>query len=357
MKFLCDHYQTKEALALWAGVNECVISKHFFWSAGTLIQKSQEGLLRSLLYDVFLQCPQAAQEVCPIRWAAAMRGEKDPESWKLPELRHTVLKLAEYHNLRYKFCFFIDGLDEYDGDHHDIIRIMATLAASPNIKLCLSSRPWNIFEDAYGRALDQKLYLQDLTRNDISLYAHHRLEEHPNWVAPLDDAEKLHCRQLILEITEKAQGVFLWVFLVIQSLHEGLTNGDSIPVLHRRIRTLPADLEQFFKHMLSTVDPFYHAQMVQSFQVANASSGALPLMLYVFMDEELDHAGFALKAPVHQMPMYNVQRQHERMKRQLNGRCKGLLEVHSNPMEISYLKYEVDFLHRTVRDFLRTREM
>ncbi|ORY18129.1 hypothetical protein BCR34DRAFT_554240 [Clohesyomyces aquaticus] len=32
----------------------------------------------------------------------------------------------------------------------------------PNIKICLSSRPLNIFEDAYGGSPDHKLYIQDV---------------------------------------------------------------------------------------------------------------------------------------------------------------------------------------------------
>lgn len=356
MKFLCDHVRTQEALSLWAYPWKCIISSHFFWSVGTPMQKSQEGLLRSLLYDIFKQSPMVVEEVCPDRWAAAHQGRRDNELWTLSELRKAIKRLAACRNLGIKFCFFIDGLDEYDGDHAEVIRILGTLSTSPHIKLCLSSRPWNVFEDTYGRNPKRKLYLQDLTRNDIKCYVKAKLEEHLNW--DLLPSEDTRYKDIVKEVTKKAEGVFLWVFLVIRSLQEGLTNGDTLADLQRRIRTLPADLEEFFKHMLDSVDSFYHDRMVQTFRVAMCSPIPLALMIYSFLDEGFEDEKFALNAPFRQMPDHVIELRHEQMRRRLNGRCKGLLEVYRNPsLDPYYLGHQVDFLHRTVRDFLRTKEM
>jgi hypothetical protein len=296
------------------------------------------------------------EEVCPDRWGAAQQGHKDNEPWTLPELRKTMTRLAACKNLGAKFCFFIDGLDEYDGDHLEVIRILDILSTSQHIKLCLSSRPWNIFEDAYGRSTRRKLYLQDLTRNDIRSYVKAKLQEHPNW-DPLLSSD-IRFKDIVKQVTKKAEGVFLWVFLVMRSLQEGLTNGDTLTDMQRRIQTLPADLEQFFKHMLDSVDYFYHDQMVRTFQVAMSSPIPLALMIYSFLDEGLNDEGFALNAPFRQMPDHIINLRHEQMRRRLNGRCKGLLEVYRNPaLDPYYLGHQVDFLHRTVRDFLRTKEM
>ncbi|RDW63383.1 hypothetical protein BP6252_10928 [Coleophoma cylindrospora] len=357
MKYLCDHNSTREALTLWAQPQEPVISTHFFWSSGTTMQKSQEGLLRSLLYDVFKQCPKVVQEICPGRWAAAKRDDSEPEPWSLKELRQVINKLATCDGFGAKFCFFIDGLDEYDGDHAEIIKILGALGSSPIIKLCISSRPWNIFEDAYGKDVKRKLYVQELTHHDIRHYVQRKLEEHPNWEVLPSESQKY--RQLVEEVTTKAQGVFLWVYLVVRSLHEGLTNGDTLSILQLRIRNLPADLEQYFKHMLESVDPFYHMQMVRTFQVAMTSDSPLALMIYSFLDEDFESEKFALHAPKRQMPTQEIDRRHKQMRRRLNGRCKGLLEVGKNSAEEQdeYTSYQVEFLHRTVRDFLRTKEM
>jgi hypothetical protein len=183
MKYLCDHPRTSDALGAWAQKDKVVISTHFFWCSGTTIQKSQEGLLRSLLYDVFKQCPQIVGKVCPERWAAVTGYETKPEPWTLSELRQALQKLSFCYNIGVKFCFFVDGLGEYDGDYSEIIRTLSALADSRVLKFCVSSRPWNIFEDAYGKDAAKKLYMQDLTHNDISYYVERKLKEHPKLVA------------------------------------------------------------------------------------------------------------------------------------------------------------------------------
>lgn len=65
------------------------------------------------------------------------------------------------------------------------------------------------------------------------------------------------CKNLQIEIVSRAQGVFLWVFLVVRSLVQGLTNADRITDLERRLRSLPTDLETYFRHMLDTIEDVY----------------------------------------------------------------------------------------------------
>ncbi|KAI1733538.1 hypothetical protein F4680DRAFT_441318 [Xylaria scruposa] len=75
-------------------------------------------------------------------------------------------------------CLFtIDGLDEYSGEHDGLIRMIKELGTAPNVKMCVSSRPWLDFSDATS-ASPWKLYLQDLTKSDIKIYVHDKLEAH-----------------------------------------------------------------------------------------------------------------------------------------------------------------------------------
>lgn len=97
--------------------------------------------------------------------------------------------------------------------------------------------------------------------------------------------------------------------------------------------------------------------MIHTFQIATNSPKPLPLMLYRFISEEFENEGFSVHSTVRPLSPGEIALHHERTRRQLNGRCKGLLEVHENDSEGTYLGFQVDFLHRTVRDFLRTKEM
>jgi hypothetical protein len=355
MKYLSGHRRTLQTLKLWAKSQRCITAKYFFWSAGTTMQKSLRGLLQSLLFDIFKKCPDVISVACPENTTSyeGLLDMHDP--WCIVELSSMVRRITHCKKMAAKFCFFIDGLDEYDGQHFDVIKILDNLAKSPNIKICVSSRPWNIFEDAYGHDLTRKLYLQDLTRQDIKIYVKHRFDKY--FAQLLRTSQDKRFQELLEEITNRAQGVFLWVLLVVNSLLEGLTNGDSIALLFSRLRRVPTDLESFFGHILNSIDDIYHEHMARNFQIALAALKPLTLMTYSFLDEEVENGASALERPVKPMDNYKLSSRHQQMRRRLNGQTKGLLEARRDPAGTDYFGYRVDFLHRTVHDFLRTNDM
>ncbi|KAF9878380.1 hypothetical protein CkaCkLH20_03872 [Colletotrichum karsti] len=355
MKYLGNHPRTSELLSAWAEPQECIVASHYFWSAGTELQKSIDGLVRSLLYEIFRQMPDLIDNVVleesgqsEYRFQSGEYGR----AWSIFELERIVNHLVDCDKLALRFCFFVDGLDEYDGDHHKLIKILSRLASSPNVKLCVSSRPWNVFEEAYGKSSLWKLALQDLTQDDIRRYTESMLKEHPNW-GEYSKAEQF----LVKEITKKAQGVFLWVFLVVRSVHEGVTNGDAVSTLQRRVSQLPQDLETFFKHTLKSVNPFYHGQMAQMFYIALQAEEPLNIMLYSLLDYCTQDVSQVLQLSVQPMDKYEVFTRRNQMIRRLDGRSKGLLEIQTDHAASDYLGPRVTFLHRTVRDFLLTKEM
>jgi len=364
MKFLSDHSRTAELLSSWSSPQEHAAASHYFWSPGTRLQKSLEGLLRSLLFDIFRRLPDLIPTVLNDdhlypdddydEGVSSRLDEGRP--WSMFELGQAMDRLATCPDMPVRFCFFIDGLDEFDGDHNEVIRILGRLASSPSIKICVSSRPWNVFEDTYGTANHWKLSLQDLTQDDIHHYTESMLREHPNWKYYSSNFTAA-TPDLVEEITEKAQGVFLWVFLVVRSLYEGLTNEDTVSTMQERISQLPQDLEAFFKLILNSVDPFYHRHMAQTFRIALQAEEPLSIMVHSFADQCALDKRIALQCSVAPMDNYEISRRHQQMRRRLNGRCKGLLEVQADPSDIDYLGPRIGFLHRTVRDFLLTKEM
>ena len=69
MKFICDHAQTRDHLRFWADSSskQVVIAKFFLWISGSRLQKSQEGLLRGLLFEILRQCPELTPHVLATR--------------------------------------------------------------------------------------------------------------------------------------------------------------------------------------------------------------------------------------------------------------------------------------------------
>ncbi|OIW32071.1 hypothetical protein CONLIGDRAFT_612403 [Coniochaeta ligniaria NRRL 30616] len=348
MKHVTHNKHTRAALSRWARPKQLVVASYYFWSAGQLLQKSLYGLLRSLLHDILDQVPGASHDVCSRLWEEDNPGEVIGKEWSLSELHDCLQKLSKQNTLQSRFCLFIDGLDEYDGDHIEICRTLLTLCQSADFKICVASRPWNVFETELGKNELQKLYIHELTQDDIRKYVTDRLHQHPQWSEACSEDVRSHT--LVQEIAERSHGVFLWVFLVTRQLREGLVNGDTFDDLLKRLESIPTDLEQFFKHILDSVDPFYHVNMARTLQIALVAvdNRGFPVPILAFHDMEYHDTDYALNQPVIPFTPEEAREFLRPTRRRLNGRCKGLLEIHND---------SIQFLHRTLWDFLKTGEM
>jgi hypothetical protein len=71
MKFLGNHHKTLAALRKWAGSCQLVIAEHFFYYAGSHMQKSHQGLLQSILSQVLpaASSQNPASIICEERWS------------------------------------------------------------------------------------------------------------------------------------------------------------------------------------------------------------------------------------------------------------------------------------------------
>ncbi|KAK4443552.1 hypothetical protein QBC34DRAFT_477084 [Podospora aff. communis PSN243] len=380
MKFLSTNTVTTRKLNEWAlsrqpGVKTCLVrAEFFFWVAGgDKMQKSHEGLLRSLLYQILRQCPDMISEVYSTAWRAFFPLEADAKmsaadiettlsartSTTVPELLDAVRRVGvAAARTGMNFCFFIDGLDEFEGHPREMIQLIRELRKLPNLKLCVSSREWNEFEDEFGREKTHKLYMQDYNSTDIRSYVYSTLIQDRHF-QELED--KSMGEDLAREIVKCANGVFLWVFLVVRSFQEGLSNGDSIDDLRRRLRELPTDLNQYFERIvLSDVSEFYRGFSAEMFSIALTSPEPLPLMTYWFMAEGRDDPQHAIKMQINPLSMPQINKRLEDAKRRLKACCKGLLEpqlLQANQYGLlpssAFFLWRVSFLHRTVKDFFR----
>ncbi|KAK4446070.1 hypothetical protein QBC34DRAFT_153266 [Podospora aff. communis PSN243] len=352
MKFIASHSSTRQHLSRWSGAAKLVVAQHFFWNAGTELQRSREGLIRTLLYDVLSQATELIPIVCKRRWADGYSTRKSGLPWSIEELQSTLQMLGDETKFgtRFCFCFFIDGLDEFGGDTFDICRSMTDLCRQSRIKMCISSRPWNVFETYLGGDAGRKIYIHELTQNDIRSFVESQIRGFEA-DSDLDLVARDHghpAPDLVEEITRRAQGVFLWVYLVTELLREGIINGDGVEELWSRLDSIPSDLGLFFKHILESVEPFYHAKQADCLLIALAANGPLPVELYAFHELEYSDPEYALKQPVRPISNEAMQKLKSPLAKRLNARCKGLLEIANR---------QVNFLHRSVRDFLRTPEM
>ncbi|KAM0703614.1 hypothetical protein Q7P35_009553 [Cladosporium inversicolor] len=354
MKHLNQSPQTRESLKVWAGKRQLFVADFYFWITGTRMQNTQEGLVQSILHEILRQEPALIEKAVPARWEQNALFHQNPSPWALTEL-YDALDAVMREKPAACFCFFIDGLDEYSGDAGEQGRFAAKilkLASSPAVKVCVASRPWTAFDDVFGGHPKRMLAVEDFTRDDMARFVRDTLEESPQFAAVISQDPR--AKALIQEIQDGAQGVFLWVTLVVKSLLSGATQQDDVEELTVRLRELPRDLKGFFQRMLDSVDDSYEVHASRILLLTQTTT-PLPLMAFSWVRLEIRNPEYAVQGKIEQLD------DDERRKRQarlfLNKWSKDLLVVYdSGPRgdgtgDIADLK--IDFLHRTVGEFLR----
>lgn len=368
MKYVHDQPQTAALLSKWAGVLPLVKAGFFFWYPGTLMQKSQNGLLRSILYQVLEKEPRLTPLAYEQIWQQYNGTGDKLLSLSRGELIRAVTRITTQQVFPLKPCLIIDGLDEYDGDHQEIVDLFETMTKSPTTKILVSSRPWLLFKNAFIRY--PKLILQDLTREDIRRYAETILSSSSRMVE-LQKEEPLSANTLVGDIVEKSSGVFLWVKLVVRSLLSGLMNNDCIDDLNRRLEELPSDLERLYIFILKRIDPFYLKQAIRLFRIVCQSRRPLPTLAVSFAND------FDPKQPITPenkvMSSLDTAKLCVQVEDRIQSQCLGLLEcvVGGNRLVsgegliddtmfldglMYYAKFQpqprrVQFMHRSVKEF------
>ena len=167
--------------------------------------------------------------------------------WSLRELRIASKGVVKQKLMSLSVCLFIDGLDEYSGNHEEIVELFETIISSSankqtNLKACITSRPLTVFEHDFRH--HRRLKVQHLTDGDIWTYVSTALATYGEMN---EDADKDVGRtiDLVNAVVRKASGVFLWVRLVVTSLGEGLRDRDRLSELQARVSEIPQDLEGF----------------------------------------------------------------------------------------------------------------
>lgn len=164
---------------------------------------------------------------------------------------------------------FIDGLDECTGNDRETIKILRSITQkSADVKVCVSSRPETVFMDQFNNNPDRRP--QDLTSDGINLYVSGILHNDEKMKTLYHD-EKAEALKLEEEIVSAANGIFLWVELVPNSLITGLGNLDDIAQLREQLVRVPPEIEELYKHMLKNIDGIYAARIFGIMSIAQHS--------------------------------------------------------------------------------------
>ncbi|KAK3986384.1 hypothetical protein QBC44DRAFT_222338, partial [Cladorrhinum sp. PSN332] len=358
MKFIWSHPGKSAYLGTWSKNRPLIMASFFFWYLGTPLQKTQAGLLRSLLHDILVQQPNLIPAVMPdlcreaTKDSAAGANLGDPSITELTRWFKNLACNLQQHQ-RYRFCLFIDGLDEFVGDHPDLADFLVGIASkSKHMKLVVSSRPLTAFTEAFRDV--SSLRLQDITEGDIRDYANEMLSKK---LSPKLGSE---WDSFLEEIVTKSSGVFLWVSLVVKSLLAGLRDGNTVSELRERLNELPSDLKDLYQHMLDRIPANYRLQASEIFQITLTNVGdwdrndLMPQLTLLELAFALDKSTFPFGKPPQALSRKQQKQMASETEVRLRARCLGLFEVHRMGHRKDLHDAPIDFIHRTAVEFLST---
>jgi hypothetical protein len=352
--------------------------------------------MRTILHDILFTCPELVQLAFPGLWRNVSGAFESnlltdyTQIVRTSDLTHDEVRKAwdriftETDVLdSYRFCFFLDALDEHEDSHQMDHRALVDelkrwVRSSPGaIKICASSREDNVFQT--GFSADRRIRMQDLTKSDMQLYIRGMLE---NWdhMRPRSD--------IVDQIVDRSDGIFLWVTLVVKKLRECLEDGESLEQFSRDLERLPRDLEPLFEHLLEAIHKAGRLkkawQMFKLVGVLNTSLhhrtvstiSRIPIVSYLFLDCLDANPDFAVlwSEQKLQKMLSNHQDQNSvslealqsQAQKLIQAWCKGLVEVrdfdirgrpgdHTEVEELCKTKYAL-FTHRSIPEFLESRK-
>jgi hypothetical protein len=373
MKYVCYHPKIETELLQWADGKELVQASFFLFEQGKDdLQKSREGMLRSILYQIL----SGRRNLVPIVFRNLLQRDLrniDFGSGSWGTLQE-ALTIALDHLSDSKICLFIDGLDEYrildrldhykkndfdllfdgPGDsgwgisqwitdgHKEVAQLFLSHQKRANIKICLSSRELPIFNQQFQDLPTLRVHKH--TASDISLFCNGQLHEKARG---LEDVA-----ELAMAITVRSQGVFLWVRLVIEMMADGHAHGNTKDELLGTLEKLPKELGELYFCMMQSVQDEYLPEAKRLFQIVLDWKGqndlALDIITLFFAAQEgqlvpSSSPEILAKSEKFCLKTWEELKSHwMRLQSRLKSRCGGLLEGTE----------DVWFMHQTAKEFI-----
>ncbi|KAL7785865.1 hypothetical protein V8C37DRAFT_393291 [Trichoderma ceciliae] len=387
IRYLFDHEATMERLGAWAGDTPVFTAGFFFWTSGSREQRSQTGLLRSLLHQLLSAHPDLTPSAFPQLWKK-LKGLTTKErvalelDWSVADLLEAFRAVMNAALSQMNICFFIDGLDEFEGDHMAMIDFFKNLCLGENgrsIKMCLSSRPWAVFQNAFEYAVPN-LRLQDLTYEDMYRYTRDRLRENVH-IRRLIKHETAIGEALIQQAVQKSDGVFLWVRLALNEMIRKFERATGLVGLSETLQTLPTELSELFNLFFfenqdedqlaeaAVIFNLMNARELVADFIANDSANALTVWELAFALRGSDDDEAAIDEAPKQAPASMANERCQTTINLIARRFSGLLGVHArresgNARDLRFTdkgddlreallaaQRRVTYIHRTVRDW------
>lgn len=361
----------KSALRYGEREHKDLVISFFFNDRGMGLQKSAQGMCRSMLYQLLKQRKKqlaalpreenkllegvleesphwrnrSAPQAWPIelledmlrdlvvafsparvtRHADASIGSVDTEASKA--YRNAVLALAQTH-----VTCYVDALDECEDDEaRDVIELLGLLRATAaradvGFRVLLSSRHYpHISFDACQKMVVEG---QKGHETDIAEYIHSKLR--------IANSKLAH--EIELGIRARASGVFLWVVLVVRIMNN-LHDRGQVRRLRQQLEAIPTGLYQLFGTILQK-------------DIRDGDELLLVLQWILFSERPLTLEEF-YHAVTGTLESGNGIKDHEQDIVSVDDMLRFLLNVSRGLAEMTKSNFPtVQFIHESVKDYL-----
>ena len=246
---LMDYVSTSDQLFWFSGSPraEWTIVRFFFdFRSGTDTANNFEGLLRSLLLQMVEKSPGLETGL----------GLSSPKSYTPEHTRKwdsRSLQVAFYRALAEfptRLCFFIDGLDEYEGETYELVRFFFSISrgCGPQArhKVCLASRPEGAL--VLGIEVCSGLRMQDYNTQGIVEYVWSKLDPP---ILP-DEQDRVAFTE---QVARKAEGVFLWARFAVLEVTNSVSRGENLDELNRRLDEVPREMNEIYAKIFGRMSP------------------------------------------------------------------------------------------------------
>ncbi|KAF5968273.1 P-loop containing protein [Fusarium coicis] len=254
MNFLANHPETRSLLDKWAANGSSIVmASVFLWDLGSAEQKNMDGMYRTLLHTILSEhrelIPHVMKELRDASSEESLVSQQHLEISR-KKIETALQKLITDSTRSYQYCFFIDGLDEFQDENipeHRLANQLDQWASHQGIKICVSSReypPWTTYFVKFPRL---KIHLT--TEQDIRRMIDNYLSDDRH----LQTFDPIESERFVSRFVNMADGVFIWVKLVLHELEAELDSEVSLDALYQVLDTFPKKLETFYDRILRKV--------------------------------------------------------------------------------------------------------
>ncbi|KAF3174154.1 hypothetical protein TWF225_009578 [Orbilia oligospora] len=307
------------------------IAAYFFSTRGQGLEKSRHGMLRSLLYQL---CDNDSGAYRAFLQRFRDKEKKHGHSWEWREDELETIMLESVASSTKPIVLLVDALDECDeSEVRMVVNFLETLSsvsitAKRTLNVCLSSRHYPTISMA--KKLDLTIERIAGHNEDIAIYVEAKLR--------IDDDD------IKYELCNKAEGLFMWVILVVGLLNRTYDDGD-IDAVWIRLQELPPDLDAVFTTLLEIDNPEKYQTIFM-----------LEFMLFCRDRPTSKELYYAVKARTKP----EILRRHDTstgltdkiIKNFIINHSRGLIEVRKMRPYFGGSDSSVQFIHKTVEDFL-----